>query len=63
MDDVVSTGASLMRAFDAVWDTGAEILAVMPLVDRAGVADTSFRERGVRYHPLFTHHELGIDPL
>lgn len=63
VDDVVSTGKSLLRAYDAVWETGAQILAVMPIVDRAGIAETSFLERGVPYHPLFTHHELGIDPL
>lgn len=63
IDDVVSTGKSLLRAYDAVWETGAQIAAVMPLVDRAGIAETSFLERGVPYHPLFTHHELGIDPL
>ena len=63
VDDVVSSGKSLLKAYDAVWDTGAQIVAVMPIVDRAGIAETSFLERGVPYHPLFTHHELGIDPL
>lgn len=60
-DDVVSTGASLRNAFDTVRSTGAEIIAIMPLVDRAGVAEQKFA--GVPYFPLFTYDELGLKAL
>lgn len=58
-DDVVSTGSSLLRADKAVRETGAEIVAVIPIVDRAGLGKHKF----ANYYPLFTHEELGIDPL
>lgn len=60
-DDVVSTGNSLFKAFRQVEDTGAEIVAVMPLVDRGARFGSLFW--GIPYHPLFTHEDLGIDPL
>jgi orotate phosphoribosyltransferase len=63
VDDVVSSGSSLLRAYGHVAETGARDIIVMPLVDRGGKAAARFDTIGVPYHPLFTHEELGIDPL
>jgi orotate phosphoribosyltransferase len=63
-DDVVSTGHSLMRACDFVEEeTGARIAAVIPLVDRAGVAASQFDTRGIPYWPVLTHRDLDLPPL
>lgn len=63
-DDVVSTGHSLMRACDFVEEeTGARIAAVIPLVDRAGVAASQFDARGIPYWPVLTHRDLDLPPL
>ena len=61
VDDVVSTGKSLLKAFDAVADTGADIVAVMPIVHRGRHNWETFS--GVPYWPLFTSEELGMEPL
>lgn len=62
-DDVASTGKSLMEAYGWVLDTGAQVLAVVPLVDRAGVAGKFFEEAGVPYLPLMDYTDLGLPPL
>jgi orotate phosphoribosyltransferase len=60
-DDVVNSGESLMEAHEIVERTGAEVVAVVPLVDRGDSAAERF---GVTpYHPLITHADLGIEPL
>lgn len=61
VDDVVSSGNSLLKAYDTVAETGAEIVAVMPIVDRANNQWLTWG--GAPYRPLFTAEELGIDPL
>lgn len=63
VDDVVSTGNSLLKACEVVRSTGAQVAAVMPIVDRSGHAWKKFFFEGIPYRPLFTHEELGIDPL
>jgi orotate phosphoribosyltransferase len=61
IDDTVSTGSSLLKAYNAVREIGCTVVAVMPVVDRAGVA--KFRFNDVPYRPLFTHDDLGLKPL
>jgi orotate phosphoribosyltransferase len=63
VDDVVSTGHSLLRACDEVYDAGAQIAAVIPLVDRAGVAASQFDARGIPFWPVLTHRDLDLPPL
>lgn len=58
VDDVVSTGASTIKALEAVEAAGATPVAAIPVVDRAGLA-----ARGVRYVPLVHAHQLGIPDL
>jgi orotate phosphoribosyltransferase len=63
VEDVVSTGASLLRAAEKVTDFGAEVVAATALVDRSpGVAER-FQEAGIRWLPLLNWVDLGIEPL
>jgi orotate phosphoribosyltransferase len=63
VDDVASTGQSLFDAWLRVSETGAEVLAVVPLVDRADKAEKLFEPHGVPYLPILTYHDLEIPPL
>lgn len=63
VDDVVTTGGSILQAYDHVIAEGASIVAVVTLVDRGEVARAEFRSRGVPYHGLVTYTDLGIDPV
>lgn len=62
-DDVASTGKSLIEAYERITATGAHVVAVMPLVDRAGKTGPRFEELGVPYFPLIEYAELGIESL
>ena len=63
VEDVVSTGGSLLRAVDRVLDLGAVPVAAVTLLDRGWAAGRRFKERGITYHPLLTWTDIGIDPL
>lgn len=63
VEDVVSTGASLLRAVDAVRAEGAEVVAVVTLVDRGEACAPELAGRGLPYLPLLTYRDLDIDPL
>jgi len=60
VDDVVTTGNSILSAIDAVQELGCEITLAISVVDREAGASESLRERGIRYQPLVTFSELGI---
>lgn len=63
VDDIVTTGGSIQKAYHQVLDTGATIAAAATLVDRGEVARTFFDTLGVPYHPVFTYRDLGIEPV
>ncbi len=63
VDDVVSTGGSIMEAYNHVLDQGGVVTGVIPMVDRGDRAEKLFAERGVPYIPLITYTDLGIDPV
>ena len=63
VEDVVSTGASLLRAADRVRELGAEVVAATALLDRSPAVAERFEEAGVRWAPLLTWSDLGIEPL
>lgn len=62
-DDVVNTGESLLHAYEVVCETGATVLAVVPLVDRAGLAQARFEALDVDYWPVITYLDLNLDPI
>lgn len=63
VEDVVTTGGSILQAFEVVNRTGAEIVAAVTLVDRSELARPGFEELGVDYYPMATYEQLGIDPV
>ena len=63
VEDVVSTGASLLRAIDRVLELGVSVVAAVTLLDRSPAAQRLFAERGLRYLPLLTSADIGIEAL
>ncbi len=63
VEDVVSTGASLLRAAEKVTDLGARVVAATALLDRSPRVAERFRSAGVEWAPLLTWEDLGIEPL
>jgi len=63
VDDVVTTGDSILRAVDAVQAEGGRVQLAVTLVDRGTSAASKLEVRGVRYHPLTTFEDYGIDPV
>jgi len=63
VEDVVSTGASLLRAVDRVVELGVQTVAAVTLLDRGTEAAAGFEARGISYQPLLTYADLGIEPL
>lgn len=62
-DDVVSTGASLIEAAHRIAVAGAEVVAVVPLVDRGNVAAERFEKVNLPYLPVLTYADLDLPPL
>jgi orotate phosphoribosyltransferase len=62
-DDVVSSGRSLMVTLGVVQATGAQVLAVVPLVDRGDAGTQHFKKIGIPYLPVLTYADLGLAPL
>ncbi len=63
VDDVVSTGGSILEALGVVQATGAHVVLAVTLVDRGDEAEDKFRDLGVAYRPLITYRDLGIKPV
>jgi len=63
VDDVITSGRSIIEALDAVEQAGAKVVMATTLVDRGEAARGIFEARGVKYEPLLTYRDLGIDPV
>ena len=63
VDDVVTTGGSIQKAYEVITGLGATVAAAATLVDRGDVAANFFLERGVPYFPVVTYRDLGIEPV
>jgi orotate phosphoribosyltransferase len=63
VEDVVSTGASLLKAVDQIRELGAEVIAATALLDRSPSVADRFEAAGVEWAPLLTWEDLGIEPL
>jgi orotate phosphoribosyltransferase len=64
VDDVVTTGGSLIRAMRAIQEEGGIIAAAATLVDRgASTGERIAAEFGVPYVPLTTYADYGIEPV
>jgi orotate phosphoribosyltransferase len=58
VDDVITTGGSLLKAVDAVLAAGAEIVEALAMVDREEGGREAIEARGLRVHALFTRSEF-----
>jgi orotate phosphoribosyltransferase len=58
VDDVITTGASLLTAVDALASTGVEIVETLAVVDREEGGREAIEARGLRVHALFTRSQF-----
>lgn len=63
VDDVVTTGGSIIQAHQRVLDTGATIVAAATMVDRGDSATDYFADTDVAYFPVFSYRDLDIEPV
>jgi orotate phosphoribosyltransferase len=63
IDDVATTGGSILAALEAVQAVGATVSLAVTLVDRGEQTAPKFAELGVRYRPVLTYRDLGIEPV
>jgi orotate phosphoribosyltransferase len=63
VDDVVSTGGSIIEAYKHVDEEGGIVTGVIPMVDRGEAAAKLFADRGIPYFPLMDYTDLGIEPV
>lgn len=60
VDDVITTGTSVLGAIEEIRAVGAEVVKVMAIVDRQAGAADAFAAGGLRYEPIFTRDELEL---
>ena len=63
VEDVVTTGSSILAAHDVVRDLGATVVGAVTLVDRGEASRAKFEALGVPYFPVLTYRDLGIEPV
>lgn len=60
VDDVVTSGGSILKAIDAVVERGDKVLLAISVLDRNAGATEALRERNIPYRPLVRLADLGI---
>lgn len=60
VDDVVTSGGSIVEALEEIEKTGAKIVGAIALVDRDDKATANFERRGIPYAALVRYSDLGI---
>jgi orotate phosphoribosyltransferase len=60
IEDVTTTGASAIKAIEAVKPLGCQIIKIISLVDRKQGASEKFAESKYAFDPIFTKDELGL---
>jgi len=58
LEDVVTSGSSVMKAIRAVEEKGATVIRIVALVDRERGARQLFSEHGYDYQPIFSKEEF-----
>ncbi len=58
LEDVVTTGASAMKAVDRLREAGYEVNDILALVDREQGGQALYKEAGLNFQPIFTIEEL-----
>ena len=59
VDDVCTTGKSLLHAIDTVETAGGTVVAVLTLLDRQQGGSQEVRRRGYQFHSVFTANSRG----
>lgn len=62
IEDVVTTGRSVLKAIKAVRKAGGRVSKVIALVDRLGGAAERLHKEGCSLVSIFTCRDFGIDP-
>jgi len=60
VEDAVTRGVSMLEAATVVEEAGAEVVLLLPVVDRGGTCAAMAAERGYAYRPLVTAMDLGF---
>jgi len=60
IDDVITTGGSIIKAIEAARAVGCEVLLAISVLDRNAGATEALAALGVPYRPLVTLGDLGI---
>ena len=60
VDDVVTTGGSIIQAIDAIKKDGVSVVVALTIVDRQSGATEALQECGVPYRPLLSIEDLGL---
>jgi orotate phosphoribosyltransferase len=63
VEDVVSTGGSLLKAVDRIEELGGEIIAATAILDRSPVVAERVEAHGIRWLPLLHWTDIGIEAL
>lgn len=63
VEDVVSTGGSLLQAVERVRELGARVFAATAILDRGPAAGARIEAAGIRWVPLLRWSDIGIEPL
>lgn len=63
VDDVATTGKSILKALDALEAISVHVVMVVPLVDRGDLTRPLVEDRGIRYEPILTYENLGIPAI
>jgi orotate phosphoribosyltransferase len=63
VEDVVSTGSSLLRAVERVEELGATVIAATALLDRSPRVALRVEAHGIRWVPVLRWSDIGIAPL
>lgn len=62
LEDVTTTGGSAVKAVETVRAEGAEVVAVITVLDRQEGADAAFKKAGVAFHSLMTKDDVAGQP-
>jgi orotate phosphoribosyltransferase len=60
LEDVITTGGSILEAVEAVRATGAEVVFATSVVDRGDDGRQALADAGVAYRSVLTYRDLGI---
>lgn len=60
VDDVLTTGGSILNAVEAVEAAGCRVMVAIVLVDRREGGSELLASRGIRVAPLFTVEDFGV---